>query len=197
MWISARDDRGGLMPMDDLPDETLTCLAIVAGLQGLSLREWIEKALRVALAREDAKATATEPPSRPGAGEPSIEVQLDEQMMGQLLRHFWSWPAYKSPGEALGRLLSYMARPSHIDIAWQLRGECPEVVAGALIDESDRHGETDWDLANRVEAIDRKAFRQALEDGRYDKQLRVAGVERRWRDVCQRVTRREVPTLVA
>ena len=63
MWISTRDNRGGLMPMDELGDETLTCLAIVAGLQGLSLREWIEKALRVALAREDAKATATEPPS--------------------------------------------------------------------------------------------------------------------------------------
>ncbi len=195
MWIATRNQHGELIPLDQLDDEALTCLAIEAGLQGMSLAEWMVEVLRVSLDREE--RLADKEPKRDGYGEPCVELDIEPELMEKLTRYYWTHVDYASPGDALGCMLYYVGAPWHVSLAERLRGTCPKKVAGALIDESHRHGEIDFRQMDRMEAIDKKAFKQALEAGWYDAPLQIAGVAREMQDVPGRSRRRQVATLVA
>ena len=132
MWIGTRNEKGELTPMAELDDETVTCLSIEAGSQGMALGPWILKVLQVSLDRED--TTATEPPARDGYGQPCLELNLSEALMQKLMRYCWTYEEYASPGDVAGCLLCFAAHPSHIEIAIRLRGMRPEDVAATLID---------------------------------------------------------------
>ena len=136
----------------------------------------------MALQREE--APATEPPGRPGAGEPSIELDIDEDLWQKLPRFFWSWEDFSSPGDAAGALLCFIAHPTHVHIAKGYRGSAEEV-ASAMVDESRQYMEMEdvTPLHRQLEDVVEHSFDRDLKAGTYDEPLRVAGFARERRGV--------------
>ena len=89
----------------------------------------------------------------PGHEEPCIELDLDADLMQQLQRHYWSNHKFAaSPGDVIDIMASYISEPWHVDLTWRLRGRSPELVAGALIDESNRRMNTQMGSLMRLGA---------------------------------------------
>jgi hypothetical protein len=169
-WLACRV--AGLEPVTELPDESLKCLAIEAGLLGLDLHSWMLAVLRAGVEREKGKpGTVEEHMGR------YLELKLPEAVVEGLKRQYWDYLGFGYWGEGISDWLCFASWPGHVLLTERLVKQGrkdPGEVARRLLAMSLRQMGKPTEEDDRIMERDRQRFLQREEQGHFSEPLRRA-----------------------
>ena len=149
-WIAIRTPAGELEPVTEVDPKDLEYLKVMAGLQGLTLEEWLLTVLRVSAQRDEGKKPGiTVEESMDGNW---IELPVSEDLLEILRRQYHLHDSEETFGGFVSWYISFVAYPVHVLLTYQLQGKGldPEETVDALAEESRIRGNLFFDEEDKM-----------------------------------------------
>lgn len=171
-WVALRNPQGELALCLQVNTDEIEMLTIQAGLQGLSLEEWMLTVLQASLDENpEERVTAEE------LMEEWIELSIDQTTWEALKGHsrYWNDDDNEFAQHTLCQLLA-TTYPGLVMLTHRLAGKglSPQAIAAALLEEFHRRMATDCRQVDKMEEIEAHDFALCRQGGAYAQALAAA-----------------------